>query len=317
MRLFFLFFILISFVFHDSLAQGNLVPNPSFEIHDSCPDNLDHISMALGWKSLNLSPDYFHKCSDSSMTIPMNRIDFQDGFSSSDSAYAGFMTTNYRDTTREFLGIELTSPMQIGVRYFISFIISATNRGNCSCFCDKIGVKFLNNFQSLNNHNSHLIDNTAHFYIDSILTDSINWIFIKGSFIADSAYTAIVIGNFFKLDHMNIYCLNGIGVYAYYFIDRICVSSDSSYCNSLTYQGEIDVNPNIKVVYLSSNQQIKIEKPLNDSRYTKFELYNSLGQIVLNSNLNNATVYIDVPNISAGIYILRISDFIYKLYIGP
>src|ERR1700740_1940850 len=61
------FCILFLFVTSKNLyAQFNLVPNPSFEIYDTCNTNTStYIENAIGWYNANTaSPDYYNECSD-------------------------------------------------------------------------------------------------------------------------------------------------------------------------------------------------------------------------------------------------------------
>ena len=60
-RIFFLF----AFLFFASQlkAQVNLVPNPSFEEYDTCPDLLDRVQYATHWMNFGNSPDYYNSCS--------------------------------------------------------------------------------------------------------------------------------------------------------------------------------------------------------------------------------------------------------------
>src|SRR5437764_856653 len=60
-KIFFSFFILHS--------QINLVPNPSFEIYDTCPDNASQVNRVINWFSCYTTPDYYNTCS-SVMTLP-------------------------------------------------------------------------------------------------------------------------------------------------------------------------------------------------------------------------------------------------------
>jgi hypothetical protein len=57
-----LFAITLVFLLKTSYSQ-NLVPNPSFEIYDTCPDNLGQISRAIGWHDAIPDGEYFNVCS--------------------------------------------------------------------------------------------------------------------------------------------------------------------------------------------------------------------------------------------------------------
>ena len=101
-----------------------------------------------------------------------------------------------------------------------------------------------------------LIKNFAHVYTDSIVTDTINWTTISGSFISDSAYQYILIGNFFDTANTNFSCTNGL---TYYLVDDICVSDSANTCGSTIGIKEF-INSEIFKIYPNpSNDKVFIE----------------------------------------------------------
>ena len=54
------------------ISAQNLVPNPSFEHYDSCPDFYSELSYATGWLAFSPSPDYFNSC-DLSQFVGCNK----------------------------------------------------------------------------------------------------------------------------------------------------------------------------------------------------------------------------------------------------
>ncbi|MEP7171548.1 MAG: hypothetical protein ABI855_19410, partial [Bacteroidota bacterium] len=152
------------------------MPNPSFEIRDSCPDNLSLIEEATGWKQLNASPDLFHKCATNYVSIPNNAAGHQYPYNINDSAYAGVGTILTNDTAHEIMGIKLTDTLIIGQKYYVSFLASAGDSTgmafNFECFCNKIGAKFFTHSFPTSFYNGVLIDNTAQVYSDSIVLDT-------------------------------------------------------------------------------------------------------------------------------------------------
>jgi hypothetical protein len=75
------------------------------------------------------------------------------------------------------------------------------------------------------------LTNFAHVYSSQIIADTTNWTTISGSFIADSAYQYIILGNLFDYAHTNDSLLYGntscFGSFVYYYVDDIYVSTDS------------------------------------------------------------------------------------------
>ncbi len=55
-----------------SIAQTNLVPNPSFEDTLYCPNVTNQIDAAMGWLNFGNTPDYFNACAPISLNVPNN-----------------------------------------------------------------------------------------------------------------------------------------------------------------------------------------------------------------------------------------------------
>lgn len=106
----------------DVEAQINLVPNPSFELYDTCPSATSPISFATGWESYTDSPDYFNSCSSigTGYNVPSTGFGYQMAYDG--NAYGGIALYGVNTTpVREYFGIQLLSPLVIGQKYFISF----------------------------------------------------------------------------------------------------------------------------------------------------------------------------------------------------
>lgn len=207
-------------------SAQNLVPNPSFEDTTFCPAIMGQISKATGWLSFTDSPDYYNACANS-VSTPQNGSGYQVPFDG--VAYAGLLVTgaNIILDLREYLGIQLTQPLFTGQTYYVSFRAALSNILGRDCWADKLGAKFTTyNFSALEG-NTALITNFSQIYTDSLVNDTINWITVKGSFISDSSYQYVVIGNFF--DDANTDTLNCPYI-GYVFIDMVCVSLDSTTC---------------------------------------------------------------------------------------
>jgi OmpA-OmpF porin, OOP family len=77
----------------------NLVPNPSFEQYDTCPDLLNQIQYAIGWNNFGNTPDYYNACSQI-MNVPNTQGGYQLAYDG--NAYCGVYTfayggVNYRE----------------------------------------------------------------------------------------------------------------------------------------------------------------------------------------------------------------------------
>lgn len=307
----------IAFVFFVVVGYAqNLVPNPSFEIYSQCPTNQNQVDFATGWVNYGSSPDYFNSCTSvSSYSVPNNWGGYQ--MAHSGSAYSAIGSSGtYSPNLREFIGIQLISPLVIGTKYFVSIqaALSVSDKIYCNCATNNIGVKFSTVAYDANN--PPLLNNYAHVYSSTIITDTTNWTLISGSFVADSSYQILMIGNFFDDAHTDTLRMNDSAYCnTYYYIDDICVSTDSLLCNSTTNLLEsnkeliINVFPNpvVNTFYIKIPEAILVQKP-------KLKIVNSFGQICLKEDGLNSINMIEFQNFSEGIYyiIIQGENTIYK-----
>jgi gliding motility-associated-like protein len=199
----------------------NLVKNPSFEDYTSCPYTYyARVHDATGWSEFRESPDYANSCAGSIPYTPGGnyQIPLTGNAYCAFIAYGVYQNGNYR----EHICGTLCQTLTIGQKYFVS--INVTLGENSDGPCNKIGVR-LSTVASADPSIFGPLPNSAHVYTNSMISDSVNWVKIKGSFIADSAYNYIVIGNFF--DEANT-TKSGTG--AMYLLDDVCVSPDSLTC---------------------------------------------------------------------------------------
>ena len=111
--------IMISFS-HIAFSQINLIQNPGFEIFSQCPTNADQVNYATGWDNYGESPDYFNSCSFSEFSVPYNWGGYQPA--ASGNAYCALVTIDpCCPNIREFIGSQLTAPLSVGTKYFVSF----------------------------------------------------------------------------------------------------------------------------------------------------------------------------------------------------
>ena len=171
-----------------SISKGqNLVPNSDFEVYSSCPVALDQVYLSTGWSSYRYSPDYFNSCNSGVLGIPTNGVGYQSAYSG--NAYAGFIAFDVNGDSREIIGSQLSQALSIGQNYFVSMRVSlAEFQPSPPQYipCNKIGIKF--STVPFSASAPPPINNFAHVFTDSIISDTMNWITIQGSFIADSVF---------------------------------------------------------------------------------------------------------------------------------
>ncbi len=303
--------LIIVFLSTRSNAQINLVPNPGFEDTLACPANLsgqygDEIYKLTHWFPAANSPDYFNSCAPVNMStgqasIPYNGCGFQNA--NSGNGYIGLFTAvnsqiffNYR----EFIGVALTQPLTQGTTYYFRMKVSCGwgSWQNIGVFSNKIGIRLSSVFYEAQ-INPLLPDNFCTAYSDSILTDTTNWTEISFQFIADSNYTYLYLGNFFDAQHTDTILFFGQG--AYYYIEDVCLSDDSTCSVSSNINSPISdlTSPLIFPNPLFSVLRIKCDLKSN------FAIYNSTGQVAFKSTTFIGMNEYDLSFLPSGFYLLK------------
>ena len=312
-----LLILLFNNYFFYSRAQ-NLVPNPSFEDTISCPNGFGQIDKSSGWMSFSESPDYYNACavSCSVMTgtcfgIPQSHYGSQEAFDG--NAYVGLATYYELYQYREIIGTQLIHPLSRGIKYFVSCYIS--NAGGYTFFPHHYSDGSSNNFgfrffmNSYSPFNPCPIDNFSHIHETSIITDSVNWTKISGSFIADSSYQYIAMGNFYDDQHtdtINILdsdtlFINGV----YYFVDNICVSEDSLDCQLIDRVDNYKLNINVKVYPTPFNDKLTFENESDES--LEIVIYDFLFRKILDQRFSH-DVSLNTLLFEKGIYLYEVKN---------
>lgn len=230
----------------------NLVPNWSFEEISSCPEYTGDLEKAMGWLVFRETPDLFNVCGQPDTTgVPANALGWQ--FPAHGNGYAGFHAFSGDDGwpwyAREYLGVALPQPLVIGQTYHASLKVSLAIGGSekiqatFRCAVDKIGLLCTMDYGL--QEPLHPLPERAHISSTAIISDSVGWAVIAGSFVADSAYRYVVVGNFFTDEQTNWVVVNPDGTddLAYYFVDEVCVSPDPLFCSLLSGLAEAEASP--------------------------------------------------------------------------
>lgn len=320
------YYLLLLFFSGGIVQAQNLVPNPSFEDTLECPDFPGQVWRAEGWYVAENTPDYYNCCCNQSFPkcgVPQNQFSFR--YASSGVAYCGIYTyISFPPVDfQEKVGVELASALVIGKKYFVSMAVSSISTyenqvSNGSH--NKLGFLFSTNKYDMSNRPPN--NNFAHFSSDSIITDTVGWSIIRGSFVADSSYRFLSIGNFFDNNHVDTiryWYINGNNALAaYYFIDDVCVTTDSIGCDfTSSYQGYCSLSTGS---YLpESLTKINIyPNPVSDRLQieTEFdcighlETCNLSGEVLTKQKIpvGKHKSIIDVSGFEEGFFLIKISD---------
>jgi len=270
----------------------NLVPNPSFEVNDSCPSGPNQVNRVQNWFAVTNSPDYYNSCATIwTLSVPHNYLGYQ--FAHTGNAYCGmysYASTDYR----EYIGTQVTSTLLVGQKYFISFYLSLSNIYNTGC--NKFGCK-LSTTPIV--YNTLTPDNNDIFHSNFIVTDTVNWVQISGSFIADSAYNYIAFGNFH--DNVNTdTTIIGLSNHGYYLIDDICLSSDSTTCNGI--RENVANYSNVTPFVVFPNPTTSSFTITSTDKIKEVTMYDVLGCEILKQVQNDQSETIDVSKLPSGLY---------------
>jgi len=304
----FFFTILFFCIVLTSTAQ-NLVANPSFEDTILCPpsNSTNYSYLPKNWIININSADYYNVCATSSsgVSVPNSGFGFQ--YPATGNAYCGLygIGRNLAMTdSREYLGCQLISPLIIGQKYYVSF---KANLSSMFCATNRLGMMFINNNYFGNNvfiqTPPPLINNFAHIYHDSLITDTLGWTVIKGSFIADSTYQYLLIGNFFDYTNFDSILYTSNRCLSYYYIDDICVSSDSLTCNPISsiedkyFKNAINIYPN------PVTDKILINLPHFNKATIK--IYSIIGQLIFEDSFIENNITIDLSLYPSGLYLIQ------------
>lgn len=220
----------------------NLAPNSSFELHDTCPEIFGFASRPLYWDRWDQSPDYFHACAgslggvDTLLDVPWNGFTWQ--YAHDGDAYVG-MGLYTVDDFRELVGAPLIEPLVVGQTYYVSYWVNLATEGSyweTRWASNNQGVLFTMDEHIWSGQTGSGPEfaprNYAHVNNPTIITDTANWTLVSGSFVADSAYRYIVLGNFFNdaLTDTVHFTPGQPSLAAYYLYDAICVSPTPGEC---------------------------------------------------------------------------------------
>jgi hypothetical protein len=211
---------------------------------------------------------------------------------------------------REVVGTKLDSVLAIGVKYFVTFWACRVKNHDVNSKYkganDKLGMKFSTAPYSY--WNPVPIDNFAQVYIDSIVSDSVDWTRISGSFIADSSYGYISIGNFFDGNNTSAIDTGSVlNIYRpYYYIDDVCVSSDSLTCYALPNSvGSVQEKEMINVYPNPFNDVIIIEA--SDQQLNEIRIYDPISKLVFKEQFTKSLA-INTQSFNSGLYFYYIGN---------
>ena len=300
------------------MQAQNLVPNPGFEILDTCPTNQGQLYHAIPWftpttNSTSPMSDIFSTCAPMFIVgVPYNGWGHQ--YPRSGNNYAGLLDYGLTQEGREYISVKLNNVLEINKRYSVSFYVSLSNTffhqgfysPGSSYATDRIGAYLSDTAIHLNILNNipvipQMENPKGHF-----LSDTLNWMLVSGIYTAHGGEQYLTIGNFYADDSTNYLKISNNNThFSFYYIDDVWVSlsTDTSGINEVA-EKEIgmDIYPNPA----SDNVTILLNN-IDNSQCT-FELYDVVGNRIFSKEFkaNQYSVIIPLDNVAKGVYICRI-----------
>jgi len=292
-------------LFSYSEAQ-NLVPNYSFEVYDTCPNGGD-IQYALPWYNPTVgSPDYYNQCSfPGGASVPSSFFGFQNA--NTGVAYSGICVYGSDPgypSQREYLQVGLLDTLIANKHYCVNFYVNRPDKPIIiyNAAITKIGMLFSNN--PILSTSSSALNYTPQITSDSgvYLTDTVSWMLVSGTYIAQGGERFITIGNFnndANTDTMEY--PNGASHYgAYYYVDDVSIIDCTNGVNEETNKDGISVYPNPARSELGiTNYELGIKE---------VKIYNVMGEEVISHLLlvNSNSVTLDVSGLAKGMYFVEV-----------
>ena len=299
------------------LAAQNLIPNPGFEEADSCSDQLPPFVGIHDWYSVNGSPDHLRSCLPYGdfRGLPMNFFTYQEPFEGASCAGMCTYHQNGSIESREWFMAPLLEPMVVGQTYHCSFRANAAFGGNHSypqfwLANDKVGMRFATAaIPPWNVGDPYPVPpNHAHIMYPQILADTVGWTLVSGSFVADSAYQYVMIGQFFSnaLTDTLQFSPEGTPWYwlprAYTLVDAVCVSASPEGCD--LGQGVGDLHAAGPLLFPNPAQDHLIV-----SRRAGFEaqVLDAVGRLLWQGRITADRWVLEVGSWAHGAYVLRMA----------
>jgi len=296
----------------------NLIKNPNLEEYTCCPTNMTMISCADDWtQPLTVSTsDYFNTCAIDSIEYPPLKPAYLHSFFG--NGYAGILCDHFTDPFiyREYIQGALTESLIANKCYYLEFwtLLSAYMSTHA---LDAIGVYLSDTLpKDLNVNNPFYFSAQISNSIGNIISDTINWTKISGTFIAAGGEKYITIGTFKhenEIIKIQIKPTEPGTDHSYYYFDNfsLCPCGDTIPDTTKPLKPLLEVYPNPAKddLFILFNDYEQLSS-LN------LEIYNILGELVMNGEINSSPVAskINIGKMASGCYVVVLKTTSRTLY---
>ncbi len=300
------------FSWHLVISQ-NIIPNYSFE---------DYSSFPCDWTGSEGIQEYLlnwntptHGSSDVRSTLvpsscyaayALNPFWYQEPRTGHN--YVGLRTYGYGygpgHDYREYIQVQLDSVLEIGKQYTVEMYVSCAE---LTIFAtNNLGMYFSDTAITWSSHPFNYLLTTPlnvnpQIEETSIISDTLNWVRIRGQFTATSNHSYLVIGNFRDNASTDTLIKRQTGaLYAYYYIDDIAVYKKEDTATGITNSNK----DQIKVFPNPASDRITID--FNCESNGSFTIYDLRKNVVKQLDLRKGIQRIDITNLTIGVYFYRI-----------
>ncbi|MCU0430371.1 MAG: gliding motility-associated C-terminal domain-containing protein [Cytophagaceae bacterium] len=239
----------------------NLVPNPSFENLNYAPyytsgSYIDFQNTVKDWKCPNYgTTDILSTRVDEYSIVALPQTEAFDPFfpqrdqmPRTGEVVAGIKPL--RDARREYLKVKLNCPMIAGQEYYAEMFVSLADQ--CNRAQNNLGMYFTE--QDEFEESFTMISRLPQIKESAIISDSISWTKISGTFTAQGNYQYLIIGNFDTQANTQVLDLgkNNSMDFPYYLVDDILVELRSDPTIVISGDPTLCVGSNIQLTAIGA-----------------------------------------------------------------
>ncbi len=270
-----------------TLRAQNLVPNPSFDIQDSCPA-VSELFVAQPWDSPTLgTPDAFNSTCAT-----------QNGAGHTGIGSSGVYIYSTFPDNREYMQAPLTSPLVAGQTYCASFWVK---RSDFRLGCDRVGAHLRTGAYSANS--TGVIAFTPQVESPAgVILGGTSWHQISGTFTAAGGEDHILIGNF-RNDAGTMTQVENAGnssAVCYYRVDDVVIQS----CVVGIEEDEADAP--LTVFPQPATDVLHLALPASE-HLVRADLMDMSGRLLISQGHRSDRTDIDVSALPEGSYVLMVT----------
>jgi len=301
--------VIILLTFQICNAQ-NLVPNGDFEEHVGCPDNYSQIDSSLFWFNPCLPPygsfsgqsgscDYYNSCAPiGQVGVPNNVNGYQP--SHSGIAYAGLYTYwGYNSNFREYLEVQLITPLIANECYYFEMFINLANLSHYAA--DTISAYFSDTAVSGLHSHSPFLFNSQIKNQSGIISDTLNWTKVSGTFTASGGESYLIIGNQNDDVHTDTLSVStSFYRFSYVYIDDVFLTPCSG-------AGIKEQTANTQISFYPNPFTDNLSVVTKNNELSELILYDITSRIILRKQFVNS-VLVNTEQLAKGVYLFEIKN---------